>query len=82
MQDRVKDLGFTDELQRLTLVADGAARTLNQVSQPDRGASTGARLSKKEADSSPAISQKKSAAQQDTTTTTTTASSSKRKRKA
>eukprot|EP01033_Poteriospumella_lacustris_P011373 gene11373-8091_t len=82
MQDRVKDLGFTDELQRLTLVADGAARTLNQVSQPDRGASTGARLNKKEAASSPAISQKKSAAQKNTTTTATTASSSKRKRKA
>jgi hypothetical protein len=75
MQDRVRDLGFTDELQRLTLVADGAARTLNQVSQPDWGASTGARLNKKEADSSPAISEKKPAAQKDTTTTTTSSSS-------
>lgn len=67
MQDHVRELGFTDELQRLTLVAEGAARKLNQVSQAETGSSTGARLNKKEAASSPAIFQKNSAAQMDTT---------------
>lgn len=69
MQDRVRDLGFHAELQRFTLVADSAARTLNQVSQVNGGSSSAARPNKKEAAAtSPAIAQKNgSAAQKDTT---------------